>query len=394
MQLQCTKSEIRNHNMEINLKLIPSLLARRAEILPQKVVGSGKTRRSKSLLSQLHLMAIAMLYCAWAKLQSSLKGSYSFFLINLTKLIVLAVLITFGFLWEYKWNSFMLHIICTILYNAQPLHYADFFLYPSFCLWNEGTYPVIRLLQAEFLKPYLNFPVTEHINYVIFWNLRIQHTSPGFLNRAHAVEVAQFPFLVANIQTNRNSIVLSWIAKVHKLKCKELNLKLLHDFIFLTWKQDYIQFQHNNFIDRYPLCSKWSISFISRKVAREKKIGGGGGGGIKTLEKYWDKKKTAHVKQQHSLISTRKAYYMDIPNITRWIDNMTSDWNNVWYNNLLSFITKSFRKIFFEYTNVVYIAKMIQVFVASLWNIASFHLQRKKTWTQPRSVHWMSWNFQ
>lgn len=52
------------------------LLARRAEILPQKVVHSGIPRRSKSLLSQLHLMAIMMLYCVQAKLQSSLKGFY------------------------------------------------------------------------------------------------------------------------------------------------------------------------------------------------------------------------------------------------------------------------------------------------------------------------------
>lgn len=74
------------------------LLARRAEILPQKVVHSGMPRRSKSLLSQLHLMAIMMLYCVQAKLQSSLKGFYNFHPppINLTKLIVLA---SFDYLW-------------------------------------------------------------------------------------------------------------------------------------------------------------------------------------------------------------------------------------------------------------------------------------------------------
>lgn len=45
----------------------------------------------------------------------------------------------------------MLHIICTILYNAQTLHYADFFLYPSRCLGNEDNYPVIWLLKVRFL---------------------------------------------------------------------------------------------------------------------------------------------------------------------------------------------------------------------------------------------------
>jgi len=58
----------------------------------------------------------------------------------------------------------------------------------------------------------------------------------GVLNRAHIVEAPQFPFLTANIQTNRNSIVLSWIGKVHKLKCKELNVKSLLDFIFFNMK--------------------------------------------------------------------------------------------------------------------------------------------------------------
>lgn len=55
---------------------------------------------------------------------------------------------------------------------------------------------------------------------------------PSFLKRAHIVEAPQFPFLVANIQTNRNSTVTSWIGQVHKLKHKELNLKLLLDSIF------------------------------------------------------------------------------------------------------------------------------------------------------------------
>jgi len=161
------------------------LLARRAEMLPQKVVRSGKTRRSKSLLSHLHLMAITMLYCLQSKLQSSLKGSYSFFLINLTKLIVLAVLITSGFLWEYKWNSFTLHIICTILYNAQTLYYADFFSLSIFLLrkWRDLSYHPTSPSSVSlwcFLKLYHNFPITGHIICVIFWNLKIQHTLPGF----------------------------------------------------------------------------------------------------------------------------------------------------------------------------------------------------------------------
>lgn len=41
--------------------------------------------------------------------------------------------------------------------------------------------------------------------------------------------------------------------------------------------------------------------------------------------------------QQYSLISTRKAYCMDITNVTRWTDKMTSDWNDIQYNNLLVF---------------------------------------------------------
>lgn len=55
------------------------LFAGRLEILPQNVVHSSKTRRSKSLLSRLHLMAIMVLCCVQAKLQSTFKGSYSFF---------------------------------------------------------------------------------------------------------------------------------------------------------------------------------------------------------------------------------------------------------------------------------------------------------------------------
>lgn len=100
------------------------LFAGRLEILPQNVAHSSKTRRSKSLLSRLHLMAIMVLCCVQAKLQSTFKGSYSFFLIHSTKLIVLAVLITSGFLREYKCNGFKLHIICTTLQNTQALCYA------------------------------------------------------------------------------------------------------------------------------------------------------------------------------------------------------------------------------------------------------------------------------
>lgn len=195
-------------------------------------------------------MAITMLYCVRAKLQSSLKGSYSFFLINLTKLIVLAVLITPGFLQEYKWNSFMLHIICTILYNARTLHYADFFPLSVFLLrkWRDLSCHLTspsRVSLRCFLKLYLNFPTTTRYLCNILKSQNSTRTA-GFFSRAHIVEVPRFPFLVANIQTNRNTIVISWIGKACRLKCKDLNLNLLLGFI--SFKNESQHISNSNII--------------------------------------------------------------------------------------------------------------------------------------------------
>lgn len=64
-----------------------------------------------------------------------------------------------------------------------------------------------------FLKLYLNFPIRGNLIWVIFWNIKIQHNLPFFLNRAYTAEVLHFPFLVANIQSNRKSVVIFWLAK-------------------------------------------------------------------------------------------------------------------------------------------------------------------------------------
>lgn len=126
------------------------LLGRRAEILPQKVVFSGKTWRSKSLLSQLHLMAITMLYHMQAKLQRNLKCSL-FFTNKFDKTHCAS---SFNYLWislRIQMRQFrVLHYLHSPLQCTDPALCWFFPPYLSSCLRNEGTYLVIWLLQAEF----------------------------------------------------------------------------------------------------------------------------------------------------------------------------------------------------------------------------------------------------